>query len=271
MTIKFDFSGKTAVVTGGTKGIGKEIVEKFAQSDANVIIIGRDKVSGMELVDKISKQGGKAEFYKLDVSDEVEVEKVKSEILKNHNKVEILVNCAGVGPQDLGPPFTNVSANDIRRILNINTVGMTNMCKTFYNNFYSQKYGKIINIASISAYMQVPVMPQYCASKAATISFSNSLAKEMGSFNVNVNCVNPGFVYTNIYYENGLRMKSASPKAFEDCNTSKEVVEKMASQSALHRMQTCDDIAYAVLFLSSDEACNITGQCLNVDSGIIFG
>ncbi|MGL6106555.1 SDR family NAD(P)-dependent oxidoreductase [Romboutsia sp.] len=270
MSIKFDFSNKTVIVTGGTKGIGKCIAEHFAKANANVAIIGRDEVSGKNALEELQALGSDAQFYKLDVCDENAVEEVKDEILKKYGKVEILVNCAGVGPNELGPPFTNISANDIRRVFNINTVGMTNMCKSFYNNFYAQQSGKIINIASIAAYLQVPVMPQYCASKAATISFSNNLAMEMGSFNVNVNCVNPGFVYTNIYYDNGLRMKNALPQQFEDCNTSKEVVEKMASQSALGRMQDCDDMAFATLFLASEEARNITGQCINVDSGIIF-
>jgi NAD(P)-dependent dehydrogenase (short-subunit alcohol dehydrogenase family) len=269
MAIKFDFSEKTAVITGAAKGIGAAIAEMFAESGANVILVDMDVENGEKIASKLEEKGVKAFFRKVDISDENAVDAFSKEILDKFNKIEILVNCAGIGPKDIGPPFLKISSDDVKRVFNVNTVGMLNMCRSFYGNFYAQRSGKIINISSIAAFLQVPMMPQYGASKAAAISFSNSLAKEMGSFNVNVNCVNPGFINTNIYSD-ALDFKKAVPGAFEDCNTSTEVVEKMASGSALKRTQTPEDIAFAVLFLASDEAKNITGQCLNVDSGIIY-
>jgi NAD(P)-dependent dehydrogenase (short-subunit alcohol dehydrogenase family) len=270
MTIKFDFSGKTAVITGSAKGIGGAIAQKFAESGANVVVVDMDIENGEKMAVSLEKKGIKSIFRRLDISNEAAVDVFAKEILGEFEKIEILVNCAGIGPKDVGPPFLKISSDDIKHVFNVNTVGMVNMCRAFYGNFYAQKSGKIINISSISAFMQVPMMPQYGASKAAAISFSNSLAKEMGSFNINVNCVNPGFVYTDLYHDNGLKVKQAMPQAFDDCSNSEEVVEKMASGSALKRTQTPEDVAYAVLFLASEEAKNITGECLNVDSGILY-
>ncbi|KNZ41710.1 SDR family NAD(P)-dependent oxidoreductase [Acetobacterium bakii] len=269
MAIKFELSEKTAVVTGAAKGIGAAIAVMLADSGANVVIVDMDVENGEKMASMLKEKGVKAIFRKVDISDENAVDAFAKEILVEFSKIEILVNCAGIGPKDIGPPFLKISSEDVKRVFNVNTVGMLNMCRSFYSNFYTQRSGRIINITSIAAFLQVPLMPQYGASKAATISFSNSLAKEMGSFNVTVNCVNPGFIKTAIYSD-ALDFKKAVPGAFEDCSTSAEVVEKMASGSALKRTQTPEDIAYAVLFLASDEAKNITGQCLNVDSGIVY-
>jgi len=109
-------------------------------------------------------------------------------------------------------------------------------------------------------------MPQYSASKLAVLSFVKSLALELGPYNINVNAIAPGYVYTPIYHE-AIRLKQYQPGQFDDCETSEDVMNKMARNSALMRAQTDDDMANAIMILCADETENITGQCLVVDSG----
>lgn len=270
MSIKYDYNDKNVVVTGAAKGLGKAIATKFVEAGANVAIVDFDEESGLKTAEELGARGSKVIFHKTDISNVDSVNEMAKYVLETFGTVDILVNNAGTAPKFVGPPLPTLDSEDWQRVYNVNVVGMVNVCKAFYKNFYVKKGGKIVNIASIAGFMPTPVIPQYAASKAAAMNFTHALAQEMGNFNVNVNCVNPGYIYTDIYVHNGLKIKSVLPHLFQDCETSEEVVNKMARDSVLHRAQEPDDIAYAVLFLASDEAKNITGQSLNVDSGKIL-
>jgi NAD(P)-dependent dehydrogenase (short-subunit alcohol dehydrogenase family) len=151
-------------------------------------------------------------------------------------------------------------------VFDINTIGFLNLLHAFYVNFVTRKQGKIVVTDSVAGLMSTPPFPVYAASKAATYSLVRSLSVELGFANVNVNAIGPGFVNTPIY-KDAISLKAIMPGVFDDCNTSEEVVRKMAFNSALHRIQSEEDMANGILFLCTDEAANITGHMLVIDAG----
>ena len=271
--IKFDFKGKNVVITGAATGLGRATALEFAKAGANVAVCDFNEEKASETVKMAADFGIKAKFYPVDVRSIEQIEAARDAILKDFGTVDFLINNAGVGPkgsENMGPPLEKVSDEDWERLFSINTFGMIKMARAFLPTFREKKAGKIVNIASISAFLPGPMMPHYSASKSATINFTHSLSVEMGPYNVNVNCVNPGFIYTNIYSDGGaLDVKAARKGQYDDCDTGEEVMNKMASQSAMRRPQKAEDIANAIMFLCSDEAREITGQLFNVDSGIV--
>lgn len=278
MNVTYNFSGRTVVITGAATGIGRETAIRFAEAGASVAVCDNNEVKGMETVNDITSTGLKAIFCKVDVRDTGEIKAMKKKVLDEFGTVDILINNAGVGPgkskdgKDFaGPPLTNISYDDWQRVFDINVFGSVKVTTEFYDTFAAKREGKIIFNASIAAYTPGPLQPHYNASKAAIISFAQSLSKEMGYFNVNVNVICPGFVYTPIYEEGGRQIKNINPKAFGDCKTSEDVMNRLArSMSSLKRAQTAEDMANAAMFLASDAAKEITGQSLCIDSGIVF-
>lgn len=274
MDITYNFTGKTALVTGGSKGIGKAIAIAFAKAGANVAIASTSAAAGQSTVSELKEMNVKAAWYKTDVSSEESVLAMRDAVLKDFGSVDFLVNNAGIGIKHPGPPFKGIPAEEFRRIFETNAMGAVYTCKAFYDNFAARKSGKIVNIASIAGIQPSPALPQYCMSKAAIIILSECLAKEMGAFNVNVNVVNPGYVFTDIYGAGGENsaaqlLKKQLPQLFGDLTESEDIVKRLAAGSNLRRMQTPENMADAVLFLCSDAAENISGQCINVDGGII--
>ncbi len=278
MNVTYDFSNKAAVITGAATGIGRETAIQFARAGASVAVCDYNEVKGMETVNDIKKAGFKAIFCKVDVRNIDEIKSMKTKVMEDFGTVDILINNAGVGPGKskdgkdfVGPPLTNIACEDWQRVFDINVFGSVKVTTEFYNIFAAKKEGKIIFNASIAAFTPGPLQPHYNASKAAIVSFAQSLSKEMGYFNVNVNVICPGFVYTPIYEEGGQQIKNLNPKAFGDCKTSEDVMNRLArSMSSLRRAQTAGDMANAALFLASDAAKEITGQSICIDSGIVF-
>ena len=166
----------------------------------------------------------------------------------------------------MGPPVTTIPVAEFRRTLDINTVGFINLVQAFYDHFRTRREGKIVCTASLAVWIAGAKMPQYAASKAALYSLVKSVANDLGPYNINVNSIAPGFVPTPIYVH-AIDLKKARPGAFDDCETSEDVVRKMGANSPLGRAQSVEDMAYPVLFLCSEVARNITGVCLPIDSG----
>ena len=154
-----------------------------------------------------------------------------------------------------------------RRLVDINIVGTVIVTKAFADIMKEKKEGKIVNISSQAAYAPATAMPHYNASKIAVISYTQSCSIELGAYNINVNAVCPGFIYTPIYHGAATDMMNSMPAAFGDCKTEEDVVKVLASRTSLKRPQTPADIAYGVLFLASDMASEITGHALIIDSG----
>lgn len=275
MNISFDYTGKTAVVTGGSKGIGKAISTAFAKAGANVAVVSSSE-AGRATADELNGLGsGRVVWFQADVSNESSVLAMRDGVMKEFGKVDYLINNAGVGPKHPGPPLAGIPSEEFKKMYNTNTMGVVYNCKAFYENFYTNKEGRIVNVASIAGILPSPAMVQYGMSKAAIIIFSESLAQEMGSFNVNVNVLNPGFVFTDIYGAGGDKstaqlLKRQLPHLLGDLTESEDIVKRLASTSWLKRLQTVEDMANTALFLCSDGAANITGQCFNVDGGIIY-
>ena len=267
--IKFNFSKKVAVITGGAAGLGRAMAVEFARAGADVAVCDLKADLAQETVALCKEFGVNAKFYNINITDEELVASVKAEILKDFGTVDILVNNAGVttAPGKMGPPMKNVDLAEWRRLVDINLIGTVTVTKAFVDIFKEKKDGKIVNISSQAAYAPAMAMPHYNAAKLAIISYTQSCSVEMGRSNVNVNAVCPGFIFTPMYVGAGMELIKGYPSIFGDCKTEEEVVARLAAGTSLGRPQRPEDIAYGVLFLCSDAAKEITGQSLIIDSG----
>ena len=266
MNIKFDFSGKIVLITGAAAGIGKRTALRFAEAGASALIVDFNAETGEKTSEECRSLGVKSAFYRVDIADENAVFEMGKRVLADFGHIDFLVSNAGIIGAERGNPFTNITAADMRRVLDINTIGLVNIVQAFYENFTSRKQGKIVATASVASFKPTVKMPQYAASKAAVFSLVKSLAVEFGNYNVNVNAIAPGYVYTSIYHD-AIKYKKMQPGDFDDCETSEDVVNKLGAKSALHRVQTEDDMANAIMILCAEETRNMTAQCLIVDSG----
>ena len=243
-----DFKNKVAIVTGAQRGIGEGIALKLAELGAKVAVTDIIKEPCEKVVEKITAKGGEAVAFKLDVTKESEVKDVVARVKEKFGKVDILVNNAGI--------CTTEEAGDtskIDKIVDIDIKGVLYCSKAVLPLMIEQKYGKIVNIASIAGYVSWAKLHTYSAAKGAVISLTKCMAGEFASAGVNINAVAPGAIQTpmldKIGEELGMDMNqtlSAIPKA---------------------RLGLPEDIANAVAFLASDEADYIVGQTLIVDGG----
>lgn len=267
MSIQYDYSGKNVLITGAASGIGKETALMFARAGANVIVWDFNKTNGDLVAEECSKIGSKSASYQVDVSDEKSVFPAAKDVLEKYGYLDFLISNAGIGPRDETPLYGEGFLEDFRKILNVNVMGFPTVLTPFVKSFMERKQGKIVATSSISYKVNSVVVPHYAASKAAISTIVKNTALMLGPYNINVNAICPGYVYTPIYHKADTLIKDKLPQMFADCETPEEIVKKMASGSALQRIQTVTDMANGILFLCSDEACNITGQDLNIDAG----
>ncbi len=238
---------QVAFVTGATAGIGKAIAKAFAAEGANVIALGTNRERGEELVEQGS---GRIAFMQVDVSSKEQVEKAIEETLSKFQKIDILVNNAGITRDGL---LMRMSDDDWEKVLQVNLTSSFYTCRAVLRPFMKARRGKIINVSSVVGLMGNPGQTNYAASKGALISFSKSLAKEVASRNITVNCIAPGYIDT--------QMTEKLPEAKRD---------EAISHIPLGRMGKPEDIAEATLFLASASADYITGQVLVVDGGLVM-
>ncbi len=241
----FELTGKNAIVTGASRGIGKEIALKLAKQGANIAVIDMNK--NEDTLKEIADLGVKVEFYTCDVSSSDETKAVVKEIAKEFGSVEILVNNAGITRDGL---MLRMSDADYDLVLGINLKGAFNMTKACYQGFMRKRYGRVINITSVSGILGNAGQANYSASKAGLIGLTKTVARELAERGVTCNAVAPGFIQTdmtaNLDLENNPLMQSVPQK----------------------RLGTPNDIANAVVFLASDEAAYITGEVIKVDGGM---
>ena len=242
-------SGKTALVTGAGRGIGKAIAKKLASLGATVVVnYSGSKEKAEETVAEIVAAGGSAEAMQCDVSDFKACEEFSKAVVAKYGKLDILVNNAGVTRDGL---LMGMSEDDYDKVLDTNLKGAFNMTRHFSRVFLKQRSGRIINISSVSGVMGNAGHANYSASKAGLIGLTKSVARELAGRGVCVNAVAPGFIETDM--TNAMK---------EDAK------KKLIENIPLGRIGKPDDIAEAVAFLAGDASSYITGQVLCVDGGM---
>lgn len=245
--MNLELKGKVAVVTGGSRGIGREIAVKFAELGADIAIlyVGSEDLAN-ESCKMIEEKGVKAKSYFCDVSNLEQSQEISKKVLDDFGTVDILVNNAGITRDGL---MISMSEEDYDAVLDINLKGAFNMTKVFYRTFMRKKAGKIINITSISGIMGNKGQTNYSASKAGLIGLTKSVARELAVKNVNCNAIAPGFIQTDMTEE----IKGDNP---------------LLSSTPMKKMGTPADIANAAAFLAGPYSDYITGEVLKVDGGL---
>lgn len=241
-------NSKVVIVTGSGKGIGKSIAERCAEHGMDVVIVDIDESLAINTANEIrEKYNVKTLAVMTDVSNEKNVKSMVEKVLDEFNDIYALVNNAGI--IRIGKPFEEVDNEEWNTVFNINFMGVVNCCKAILPILKKNGKGKIVNMSSLSAYTGgMAVTPAYAASKAAIMSVTRSIAKQVAPLKINVNSVAPGLVDTE-----GAAICDYKPE-----------------QVPLNELATPDNIADAVYFLLSDEARHITGTTLDVNGGIFM-
>jgi len=244
-------AGRVAVVTGASRGIGRAIATLLAQRGADVVCGDRLAEQAKITADEIAAATGRqTNGCLVDVADSQSVQDFIDCALSTFGKIDILVNNAGITRDNL---ILRIDEADWDMVLDVNLKGAFNCCKAVVRPMMKQRYGRIVNITSVVGLSGNAGQANYAASKAGLIGLTKSLARELGSRNITVNAVAPGYVTTALTESLPQEIKEASIKA-----------------TPLGRFGTPEDIAYAVGFLVSDEAAFITGQVLSVDGGMVM-
>ncbi|MCL1846102.1 MAG: 3-oxoacyl-[acyl-carrier-protein] reductase [Defluviitaleaceae bacterium] len=241
--------GKTAVITGGSRGIGRATALIFAKNGADVAVIfsGNEAAAG-EVVSAMEKFGVKAKAYQCDVSDFSQAKNICAEIFKEFGKIDILVNNAGITKDGL---LLAMSEADFDSVINVNVKGAFNFTRHLSRYIMKSPAGRIINISSVSGIAGNVGQANYSASKAALIGLTKTTAKELASRNVTCNAIAPGFIETD--------MTASLPD---------EILEKVKTAVPLKRMGKPEEVAALALFLASDAAAYITGEVIKADGGM---
>lgn len=246
-----ELNGKTAVVIGGTSGIGRAIAHGLAEAGANVVCTSR-RIEQCEIAAKeIEAIGRETLRVASDVSDRASLENLLSECVKKFGKVDILVNSAG---RTKRAPTMDFAEEDWNAILETNLTGTLRSCQIFGRHFISNGYGRIVNIASLSTFVSLFEVAAYSASKAAVASLTKSLAIEWAKHGVNVNAIAPGVFKTDLNRE--LLESTERGREFQ-------------TRTPMGRFGKVEELAGAAIFLASDAASFVTGEVLVVDGGFL--
>jgi len=245
--IQIDLSAKNALVTGSTRGIGRAIAETLAKSGARVAIVGRELQKAQQAATAV---GNGAQGFACDVTDTAAVAKLVADVETAFGSIDILVNNAGITRDNL---VMRLKDDDWDSVQNANLRGAFAAIRAVSRGMMKRRSGRIINISSIIGIIGNKGQANYAASKAGLIALTKSVAKELGSRNILVNAVAPGFIETEM-------TAAMTPEAREG----------LGKQIALERLGTPQDVAAAVAFLASDLATYITGQVLVVDGGMVM-
>ena len=230
-------------ISGASRGIGKSMAKHFAKSNFNVVGTSRNNFKFDDDLENLLP-------IKLDVTSRNDVKDCFDELKSKNLLPDILINNAGITADQL---FLRMSDDDWDNVINTNLTGTFNLTKIFLKNMIKNKFGRIINISSISGLMGNPGQVNYSSSKAALNGFTKSLAKEVGSRNITVNCVAPGFIDTDM-------------TSYIGQNERNEILKKIP----LNKFGSPEDISKLVMFLISDEASYITGQTISIDGGLLM-
>jgi len=256
--MKVDLNGKVAIVTGSGRGIGRAIALTFAENGADVVVNCRTEAEGEKVAEEIKALGRRSLFIKADVSDYAQVKEIVKQVVERFGKIDILVNNAGINViQEGRVPIHEFSEADWERIIKVDLNGVFYCSKEVAKQMIQQKKGKIINISSIAGIVPLRLQIAYVAAKAGVINLTRGMALELAPYNINVNCIAPGSILTE-----GTKILFYSDP---------EKTKKILSCIPLKRPGEPQDIAYAALFLASEEANYITGSTIVVDGGWTAG
>ncbi len=261
-------AGKVAIVTGGAMGIGRGIVLCMAKEGADVAIADLQVEPAGKVADEVKALGRKAVVVKTDVTKDADFAALYDKVRKELGRIDILVNNAGVASKP-GLPFTNNTEGDWDRVYAVNVKSVFLACKSIAPYFIERKGGKIINIASIAGPMNSPSMPPYSVSKMGVITFTKIVAKELAAHSINVNAICPGILWTAFWQETAERMAKSGGQ-FAGMTPRQVFESRVNAIVPMKREQMPEDIGWAAVFLSSEEARNITGQALFVDGGVVM-
>ncbi len=241
---------KTAIITGGARGIGKAIARKFASEHIAIAIWDVSEEGEKTAQELGTTYDIQASYYNVDVSDFDATTAAAEKVRADYPEINILVNNAGITRDTL---LLRMKPEDWHKVIAINLGGCFNCCKTILRKMISKKWGRIINISSVVGITGNFGQSNYAASKAGIIGLTKSLAKEVAKRNITVNAIAPGFIETNM-----------------TASLSDDIKESYIQQIPMRRMGKPEDIAHIVSFLASDEASYITGQVITVDGGMVM-
>ena len=242
--------GKTALITGGSRGIGKGIVKVLIDNGANVAFTyASSSGPALELSEKLNSNKTKCISYKSDASVYSDCEKLIQNVLNDFGNIDVLINNAGITKDNL---LLRMSEEDYDKVMDVNMKSVFNMTKACQRTFLKNKKGSIINISSVVGLKGNAGQSNYAASKAAIIGFSKSIALELGSRNIRCNVIAPGFIKTEMTDK-----------------LSEEVIQSWNKNIPLKRPGESEDVANLCLFLASDLSNYITGQVINIDGGLL--
>ena len=241
---------KVALITGGTRGIGKAIAKKFAENGYALVINYVSENTDLEKLKKDINSRNKILFVRANVGDFNSCEELVKKAIEKFGKIDVLVNNAGITRDNL---IMRMKEEDFDKVINTNLKGTFNVTKNVVPYMMKKRFGKIVNISSVVGVSGNAGQCNYAASKAGIIGFTKSIAKELASRNILANCVAPGFIDTDM------------TEVLSD-----SVKENINSQIPLKRMGTAEEIAKAVYFLAGEDNTYITGQVLNIDGGMLM-
>ena len=246
----FNLKDKIAVITGASQGIGKTTAKIFSNSGAHVVCIARNEEKIKILSDEISENGNSASYISCDISNGNLFSDTIKSVVNDFGQIDVLINNAGITRDSL---LIRMKDEQLDEVLNTNLKGAFYGTKAVLRSMMKNKYGRIINITSIVGLQGNSGQSNYAASKAGLIGFTQSIAKEVASRGITVNCIAPGWINTEMTDELPQKMKS-------------EILKNIP----VGRTGTAEDIAYTALFLASKESKYITGQTITVDGGRII-
>ncbi|HOM12718.1 MAG TPA: 3-oxoacyl-ACP reductase family protein [Rubrivivax sp.] len=248
MDIDSGLAGKVALVSGGSRGIGRATVELFARDGMDVVFFYRDHAqAAQQVVDAVRAAGGRCEAMRADITDAAAVNDAVEHIVERRGRIDVLVNNAGIVRDNL---LGMLEDEDIRAVLDTNVVGVFNLTRAVARHMISKRSGRIINLSSVAGDKGGRGQSNYAASKGAINAFTKAMAVELASRKITVNCVAPGVIETEM---------SQQVRELAD--------DQIKARILLRRYGQAQDVAHAVWFLASRFADYITGQVLHVDGG----
>lgn len=244
-----NFENQVAIVTGGTRGIGRGITENFLKAGATVIATyASNDEKANQFKEEMAQYGDRLILKKFNVARHDECESFFMDLTKNYDQVHILVNNSGIRKDNLS---ATMSENEWDAVIDINLKGTFNMTQQAVLHMMRKRYGRIINISSVGGKLGLPGQANYAASKAGQIALSKSISKEVGKRKITINNVCPGFIETELISD-----------------LDENLVKEYKAQVPLKRFGTTDEVAHAVLFLASEKASYITGTTIDVSGGL---